>query len=251
MGRRRHRTGFLLLVSLVCLGAVAGCASQARPTPAPSKPTPRPSPTATPQPTSVTVIAPLGVNFRTAPSLTAPVVGVVSQGVSLPVLAHTSAGGGWWEVQGSSQKGWITAEPQYTSTLTYQTFSTSGAGSPPWSVMYPEGWTFAQESSGPIDFTGPAGATIDFTTDPSTAQLPVAALTGQVQSGVSSVEVYGVTAPLVTYANSTYYEASVEFQAQPTLAFLIRAKLPLKTGAATLILFLETVFFTVPASPSP
>jgi hypothetical protein len=40
------------------------------------------------------------------------------------------------------------------------------------------------------------------------------------------------------------YQASVELQAQPSLAFLITAQLSSRSGAATLNLFLETVFFS-------
>jgi hypothetical protein len=75
-----------------------------------------------------------------------------------------------------------------------------------------------------------------------TAQLPAAAPTGATQSGAAAVVVFGVTAPLVTYSSTTAYLASVEFQAQPALAFLIKAQLLSKTGGATLNLFLETVF---------
>jgi len=249
MGHGRSRASFLVVLLAVGLGALSGCASAARPTPSKPAPSSHPSPTASPLPTSVTVISPLGVNFRTEPSTTSSVVGVVAQGVSLPIVSHSSSDGGWWEVRGSSQTGWITAQPQYTSTITFQTFSSGAA--PPWSVMYPEGWTFAQENSGPIDFTGPAAAAITFTSATTTSQLPAAALAGQTESGVSSVVVYGVTAPLVTYSSTTKYEASVEFQAQPALAFLIQAQLPTKGGAPTLNLFLETVSFTVPATPSP
>jgi hypothetical protein len=251
MGHGRGGAGYLALPMALCLVALAGCGGAARPTTTPTRSSPHPSSSATPAPTAITVIAPLGVNLRTGPATSASVVGVVSQGVSLPYISYTSTNGGWWEVRGSSQNGWITGDPQYTSTLTFQTFSSAGAGGAPWSVMYPEGWTFAQESSGPVQFSGPAGASITFTTATTTAQLPSAASPGQTQSGVGSVEVYGVTAPLVTYANTTKYEASIELQAQPALAFLIQAQLPLKGGAATLNLFLETVFFAVPATPSP
>ncbi|MGH7643429.1 MAG: SH3 domain-containing protein [Candidatus Dormibacteria bacterium] len=241
----------VLLLAAVC-AAVAGCTGTPKPTPSPHRPAPHPTATATPAPSAITVIAPLGVNLRTAPSTTASVVGVVAQGVALPYVAHTSASGGWWQVRGSSQTGWITADSEYTSTLTFQTYSAAVGGGTPWSVMYPEGWTFAQESSGPVEFTGPNGTSITFTTSSTTAQLPSAASAGQVQSGVSSAVVYGVTAPLITYSNSTgKYQASIEFQAQPALAFLIQAQLAAKGGAATLNLFLETVFFTVPATPSP
>jgi len=240
-----------LFLPVLAVGVVtlAGCAGSGTPTPSTSSPSTHPSASSTAAPTSITVIAPLGVNLRTGPSTTAPAVGVVAQGVSLPYLSHTAAGGGWWEVKGSSQTGWITADPQYTSVLSFQTFDSAGAS--PWSVMYPEGWTFAQESSGPVVFTGAAGASITFVTASTTAQLPAAGLPGETQRGVGSREVYGITAPLVTYASATKYQASVEFQAQPALAFLIQAQLPSQGGAATLTLFLETVFFTVPATPAP
>jgi len=251
MGQGRGWAKFSALLLAVGLGALTGCSSPVHPHPSPTRSTPHLSASATPAPTAITVIAPLGVNLRTGPSTSASVVGVVAQGVSLPFVAHTSAAGGWWQVRGSSQTGWVTADSQYTSTLSFQTFSAAAGGGTPWSVMYPEGWTFAQESAGPVAFTGAAGASVIFTTAATTAQLPPAAASGQTQSGVGSVVVYGVTAPLVTYSSSSKYQASVEFQAQPTLAFLIQADLSAKGGSATLTLFLETVFFGVPATPSP
>ena len=249
MGKGHGSMWFSVPALAVLLAALAGCSSTSSPTPAVSRPAPHPSASATPAPTSVTVIAPLGVNLRTAPAASASVVGVVAQGVSLPIVSHTSSGGGWWEVKGSSQAGWITADLQYTSTLSFQTFASPGSSS--WSVMYPQGWTFAQQTAGTVVLSGAVGDAITFVTAATTAQLPPAESPGSTQKGVGAVEVYGVTVPLVIYASTTSYEASVEFQAQPALAFLITAQLPAKTGAATLKLFLETVFFTVPATPSP
>lgn len=254
MGQGVARASLAGLCLVVGLAALAGCSSAPRstPTPSPSKSSkPHPSPSASPLPTTVTVIAPLGVNFRTGPSTTASAVAVVDQGDTFPVISYTKASGGWWEVRGSTQTGWITADPQYTSTLTFETFSSASASGTPWSVMYSEGWTFDQESSGPVLFTGPAGATVTFTTAGTTSQLPTAATSGEVQSGVSSVEVYGVTAPLVTYSSTAKYEASVELQGEPGLAFLIQGDLPAKGGSATFQLFLETVAFVVPTTPSP
>ncbi|HEY6537973.1 MAG TPA: hypothetical protein VI138_02900 [Candidatus Dormibacteraeota bacterium] len=239
----------LLVVMAGVVSTLAGCGASPGPAPLPSHLTPRPTPSPSSAPTTVTVIAPLGVNFRSAPSATAPVVGVIPQAVSLPLLSASPAAGGWWKVQGATQVGWITADPQYTSTLSFQVFE--GAGSVPWSVMYPEGWTFDQKSSGDVAFTGPKGATVTFETAVATSQLPPAASAGQTQSGVSSVEVYGVTVSLVRYASSNSYQASVEFQAQSALSFLVQATLPQPGGAATFSLFLNTVFFTEPATPAP
>lgn len=251
MGQVLSRARYSVLFLALGLVALAGCSSAPRPTPAPSTPTPHPSPSASPLPASVTVLAPLGVNFRSGPSATASVITVLDQGASVPVVSHTTASGGWWEVRDSGQTGWITAESQYSSALTFQTFSSASASGTPWSVMYPEGWTFAQESAGPVEFTGPSGDSITFTTAATTAQLPAAATSGQTQSGVGSVEVYGVTAPLVTYASTTKYEASVELQAVSGLALLIEGELLTKGGSAAFNLFLETVDFTVPTTPAP
>jgi len=241
MGVGRGRASLFLVGLAVGLSVLAGCSSTPHPTPSASQASPRPSPSATPAPTTITVLAPLGVNFRTGPSTTAPAVGALAQGVALPYLGHTAADGGWWEVQGSSQKGWITADPQYTSTSTFQTFSSASAAGAAWTVMYPEGWTFAQTSSTLVKFTDTAGSTIAFTTANTTAQLPPAASAGQAQSGVATVEVYGITAPLVSYQSTTNYQASVECQLAPSVALLVQAQLPIRGGAATLRLFLETV----------
>lgn len=246
---RRALAGSPVLALAVAVLVLAGCATSPSPKPSPSQLTPRPRPSASTAPSAVTVIAPLGVNFRSAPSASASVVGVIPQGVSLPLLDPKPASGGWWKVQGATQTGWITSDSQYTSTLSFQTFE--GGSNVPWSVMYPGGWNFDQENAGPVIFNGPQGASITFDTAATTAQLPAAASTGETQSGVTSIEVYGVTASLVRYASTAEYKASAEFQAQAGLAFLIQAQLPPKSGAATFNLFLETVFITPAATPSP
>ncbi|MGC1184737.1 MAG: SH3 domain-containing protein [Candidatus Dormiibacterota bacterium] len=238
----------LSVVLVATVEVLVGCGAGPA-TPTPAQLTPRVTPSPSTVPTAVTVIAPLGVNFRSAPSASAAVVGVIPQAISLPLVSPTPAAGGWWKVQGATQIGWITSDPQYTSTLTFQIFE--GAGNVPWSVMYPNGWTFDQASSGPVVFNGPQGATLTFYTEASTGQLPAAAPAGASQSGVTSVQIYGVTASLVRYTDADAYKASVAFQAQPALAFLIEANLPPKSGATTFKLFLETIFITPAATPSP
>lgn len=246
MGKRARRLRCAIPAAALLTVLLVGCSTGTRPSPAVPTRSPRPSARATPAPTSVTVIAPLGVNLRSGPTLSAAVLGEVAQGVSLPIVSHTAAGGGWWEVRGATHTGWITADPSYTSTATFQTYQSSG--SVPWSVMYQQRWTFAQQGAQAVVFTDASNGTVTFTTASTTAQLPAASWPGPSQSGVSAVEVFGVTAPLITYAGGGY-QASAEFQAQPALAFLITAKLPAQGGAAILEQFLETVFFTPAASP--
>lgn len=232
---------------------LAGCAlSSPPPAHHRARPSPSPSATPTPLPQAVTVIAPDGVNFRTSPSTTASVVGVVAQGVTLPVLSQTSADGGWWQVKGSTATGWITADPQYTSTASFQSYQSTG--SPGWSALFFSNWTFAQTTPGTISFSGPGGQVIAVTTAASTAALPPAAPTGTGEKSVSSVDVYGVTTALVTFAVSSGYLAAVAFQARPGVAFLITAKGTSGKTAATFSLFLDAFKFALPAptpKPSP
>ena len=250
MGRRFGPLGGPCL-ALTAAVVMVGCGA-AQPV---THPSPRTSskPTATPSPvaTEVTVLAPDGVNFRTQPSPTASVVGIVAQGVTLPIISHTSAAGGWWQVKGSTAIGWITADPEYTATGAFGTF-TGGGTTSPWSVLYASGWNFAQNSSGAVVFTGPNGETITVTQAASTAQLPPAASSGTARSDVAAVDIYGITTSLVTFSVSSGYLAAVAFQAEPGLAFLIEAKAQSAGAAAAFTVFLNTFKFPLPAaSPSP
>ncbi|MGH7611196.1 MAG: SH3 domain-containing protein, partial [Candidatus Dormibacteria bacterium] len=214
----------------------------------PPSPKPPATPTATPVPTTLTVIAPLGVNMRSGPSTTDQVVGVLAQGVSLPIVAHTSTNGGWWQVRGSSQTGWVTADPDYTSTQTFQTFSSSGTQG--WSVLYQQGWTFAESSPNTVVFSTSDGDTITVVVGSSTSTLPSPSPSAA-QASASSIEVFGVTTTLATYEAGSGYQAAVAFQAQSGLAFLIETQAPSKTGRAAFNLFLQTFIFSQPAaSPS-
>lgn len=237
-----------MLASCAAL-SLAGCALSSPPAVhAHRTPTSTPSATPTPLPQAVTVIAPDGVNFRTDPSTTAPVVGVVAQGVTLPVLSKTGVDGGWWQVKGSTATGWITANPEYTSTASFQSYQSTG--NPSWSALFPSSWTFAQSTPGTISFSGQGGQVITVTTAASTAKLPPGAPAGTGEKSVTSVEVYGITTALVTYAVSTGYLAAVAFQGSPGVAFLITAKGSSDSMAAIFTVFLEAFKFALPA-PSP
>lgn len=239
MGKWRRLPGLALpALVAVLLGATACAPSH----PLPTRASPSPSPTATPLPAVLTVIAPLGVNIRSGPSTGASVVGVLPQGATIAIVGQSQASGGWWEVSGSGQSGWVTAETDYTSPNSFQTYEAGGAV--PWSVMYPTTWTFAAGASGEVKFTDASGDWLSFYSAASTAALPAAAPQGATQQAVSSTEVYGVTGPLVTYASNSAYLASVEVQAAPGLALLINCSLPTKGGAATLQLFLNTVYIS-------
>ncbi|HVD02816.1 MAG TPA: SH3 domain-containing protein [Candidatus Dormibacteraeota bacterium] len=238
-----------LAVALALLG-LEGCGVGSGPRPTPSPPSPSAKATPSPVPTAVTVLAPDGVNFRSQPSTTASVIGVVAQGVTLPIVSESSADGGWWQVRGSSATGWVTSNPEYISTASFQTYQSGGTAA--WSALYPASWAFAQSGSGTLVFTSPGGEAITVTAAPSTAQLPAGAPSGTNQLSVGSVDVYGVTTALVTYSVTTGYLAAVALQATSGLAFLITDKAPSGSAAKDFNLFLDTFKFPLPtASPTP
>lgn len=229
---------------------LAGCGLTSPSKAPPPRPSPSPTATPTPLPSAVTVLAPDGVNFRTGPSATSSVVGIVAQGVTLPVLGQSAAAGGWWEVKGSTATGWITANPEDTSTGSFQSYAAGGSSA--WSVLFPTSWSFAQTSSGAITFTAPGGEVITVVQAATLAALPPGAPAGTGQKSVGSVDVYGITTSLVTYSTSTGYLAAVAFQAVPGLAFLITDRAPEATAAQDFSVFLDTFKFPLPASsPSP
>lgn len=237
------------LCAAAALG-LAGCGLASPSQHAAPSPSPTATATPTPLPSAVTVLAPDGVNFRSGPSSTASVVGIVAQGVTLPVLGQNSADGGWWEVKGSTATGWITSNPADTSTGSFQSYSAGGTNA--WSVMFPTSWSFAQSSSGAITFTAPGGEVITVVTATTVGALPPGAPSGTGQKSVSSVDVYGITTSLVTYAASSGYLAAVAFQAAPGLAFLITDKASQTSAAQDFSVFLDTFKFPLPApSPSP
>lgn len=244
------RAGILAAWLFAVVLTVAGCGIAAGPKPPVSSPSPSAKPTPSPAPTSVTVLAPDGVNFRTQPNTSASVIGIVAQGVTLPIISETTANGGWWQVRGSSATGWITSDPHYTSTASFQSYQSGGTAA--WSALYPASWAFAQNSSGALVFTSPGGEAITVTEAASTSQLPSGAPSGTAQLSVGSVDIYGVTTALVTYSTPSGYLAAVAFQAGPGLAFLITDKAASGGAAQDFALFLDTFKFPLPAaSPTP
>src|SRR5258708_40287660 len=59
-----------------------------------------------------TVLAPLGLNLRSADSSQSQVLGTVAQGTLLNVVGHSDSNGGWYHVKGDTTSGWITANAQ-------------------------------------------------------------------------------------------------------------------------------------------
>jgi len=268
---RALRAPILLLLTAAL---VAGCGPFSRPRPAPARtPTPIPTPTVTPPPTQLTILAPDGVNMRAAPSLTAKVLGIVAQGIQLPILQHSAAAGGWWEVEGQSHTGWVSGAAGLTSTDSFQSYASSVLSL---TVLYPSAWTY-EETPPSVTFRGPAvsassGAqaspapsaassgggpttpTITVTQAPSLAALPTAVPATQPLFAATPVEVYGLTVLERRYvAPSGQLLAVVQVAPHRGLAFELVARGPLAATEAGLQILIETFRFPIvkatPAKP--
>ncbi len=62
-----------------------------------------------------TVLSPLGLNIRQSAAVTSTRLGTAAQGAVLQVVGHTDQNGGWYQVQGQTVSGWITADPTLTA----------------------------------------------------------------------------------------------------------------------------------------
>lgn len=82
-----------------------------------------------------TVLSPLGLNVRKAPSKSSPAVGTAAQGVVLTVLRYTSSNGGWLRVKGTTAIGWISAQPALSAPGEFRSYD-SGA----FRALYPATW---------------------------------------------------------------------------------------------------------------
>ncbi len=256
-GRALRR--WALLLSTAAL--VAGCGPFTHPRPTPTAtPTPLPSPTVTPAPTQLTILAPDGVNLRAAPSLSAKVLGIVAQGIQLPILQHSDAGGGWWEVEGQTHTGWVSGAAGLTSTGSFQSYASSVLA---FTVLYPSGWTY-EETPPSVTFHGPTagaspgasatpavGPTITVAQAPSLSALPTAVLPAQPLFAATPVEVYGITVLERRYSGPTgQMLAVVRVLAHRGLAFQIVARGPLAATAAGLQVLIETFRFPI-GKPRP
>lgn len=140
----------------------------------------------------VTVIAPLGLNMRSAPSPAAPVVGTLGQGATLTVMGHQT---GWYSVMGATKQGFVTDNPQYISPRHFNSFQSSTHG---FTLLYPDSWTFSETAIG-VEFrpqNGPQVMTVR--TAPTLDAIGPPGHAGYTVKSIDSTEVYGVTGVLRT-----------------------------------------------------
>jgi len=141
VGRRVRR---LLAGAALVASIAAGCSTNGHTssptTSSPAPPTTAPvTSTAAPGPQtsgSRTVLSPIGLNVRAAPSPSAPVLGSAAQGAALTVLGYTTTGGGWFKVKGATVTGWISAQPTLSAPGEFRSYSSSQ-----FAALYPATWT--------------------------------------------------------------------------------------------------------------
>jgi uncharacterized protein YgiM (DUF1202 family) len=189
----------------VCL---AGCGdSTSAPTGVASNPpgqgavsgTPRGTPSSTGSSGVRTVLSPLGLNIHSTPALSSPHLGTAAEGVVLAVLDHTDQNGGWYKVQGQTVTGWITGDPTLTAPGQFQQFQSTARN---FSALYPQDWTFAEETSDTLfhPLSGPQTIVVRGATRVS--DFGAGGAPGYLGSGQTTVIVCGVTGSLNEYART-------------------------------------------------
>ncbi len=215
-----------------------------------------PSVTAAPAPTTTipgiettgprTVLSPIGLHVRAAPSLAAKVLGTAGQGVVLEVEGQTGQSGGWYKVRGATITGWISGSPSLSAAGTFRDFTSVVHH---FQVLFPLTWSVVDSAASAV-FRAPAQTeTIVVTTAPTVAKL------GQVRAGYRQVRTEtlvacGVTGDLNTYAAggaaSGPYYAQIRLALDKQHALGIAASFPDLAGLQPVRNFVNSITFSSP-----
>jgi hypothetical protein len=195
------------------------------------------------------VLSPIGVNVRSAPSRSAPVVGTAAQGTQLTVLGHSDQGSGWFEVKGATLTGWMSADPSISAPGSFLTYTSSG-----FNALYPAAWTSSGSPPAAVVFRAPAGAeTVTFSSAPNVAGLPKHPA-GYGVSQSQQVVACGVTGNMLTFVGSGgagpyFIELDLALDAQHALG--IEASLTDPAHVETVLDFVYSVTFPFPECQGP
>jgi len=209
-----------------------------------------------------TVLAPLGLNLRSADSSTSQVLGTVAQGTLFTVIGYSANGNGWYHVKGDTTTGWITANPQFSSPHQFQSYQSSTHG---FSALYLQGWNFSDDSTAAVFRPQQGGGqAIVVTTAATLDQLGPAGQSGYTLASTDTVEVFGVTANLRVYSR-TGQPSPGGPDSPPPLAHLAELRFTIDSQRAMRIDFgyddsgllpqfadfYNSVSFAPPATPGP
>jgi hypothetical protein len=156
--------------------------------------------------TTLTILAPLGINLREGDTSSAPLLATLPQGTVVTVMAQSARNGGWYQVSGDSGTGWIADDPAFSSPGHFEAYASDQRG---FSALYPDSWTFMEGPAGVVfgPLTG-RGSTITVSAGPSLDALGPAGRPGYSTASVTPVEVYGVTGELRLYVHTSAAPAS-------------------------------------------
>jgi hypothetical protein len=208
-----------------------------------------------------TVLAPLGLNLRSAGASTAQLIATVAQGTVFTVVGYSADNGGWYHVKSDTQTGWITANPLFSSPHRFNLYQSPERG---FSALYLESWTFT-ENPGSVVFRpeSEGGQAIVVTTAAKLDDLGAPGRDGYTLASTDSAEVYGVTGVLRIYAR-TGTVASPGPDSPPPLAHLAEIRLAIDSSRAMRLDFgyddsgqldeftdfYSSIAFPAPATPS-
>ena len=238
-----RRVAALLLLLLAGALALAACSRAGAPTGVATNPADLPgggalhnttgSPGGTPGPQTSgvrTVLAPLGLNMRSAAASTAQVLGTLAQGTELTVIGYSADNGGWYRVKGTSTSGWITANPLYSSPHHFALYQSAQRG---FNALYLEDWTFAEDPAAVVFRPqSNGGQAVVVQTAANLAALGPAGRGGYTVASVNSVEVFGVTGVLREYDRTGAVAASPGADSPPPLAHLAEIRLTIDSNRA-------------------
>jgi len=200
----------------------------------------------------VTVLSPIGLNVRAKPSHSAAIIGSAAEGTVLQLLAHTGQSGGWYEVEGATVTGWISANPAYSARGRFGDYQSG-----PFSVLYPAGWMAAGSPPTGVTFRPVAGVEkVVIAAAAKVADLPTVKQGGGVSETSSKpVVACGVTSYLDSYTTAVPHQYLVDLLLPVAAHHYIGldARLTSVSQLSTVLVFVNSLSFPFPecVGPSP
>ncbi len=200
-----------------------------------------------------TVLSPIGLNVRSGPSTTAHPVAIAAQGTVLAVLGHTSSGGGWYKVRGTTVTGWISGSPALSAPGRFAAYASNA-----FDVLYPAGWSEAGTPGRGVTFQAPSTPDkVLIKSAATTAGLHFTAQgAGVALSGSRPVLACGVTTEMATYTTTGPLKllAEMSLPVRAHLVLGVEAKLSSSAQMPLLLQFVHSLSFPAQAcvgGPSP
>ncbi len=143
-----------------------------------------------------TVLSPLGLNIRQSAAVTSTRLGTAAQGAVLQVVGHSDQNGGWYQVQGQTVSGWVTADPTLTAPGQFTQYQSQDRQ---FSAYYPQNWTFVESTTEVIFHPATGDQTIVARNGAHVADFGAGGGAGYNATSQEAVVVCGVTGNLDEY----------------------------------------------------